>query len=68
MNETIQKTVTIIVSPKGDTSIETHGFIGPSCREASKFIEEALGKSTVERIKPVFYQTQHNIQQEYENQ
>ncbi len=67
MNEPT-KSITIIVSPKGRTKVETHGYYGPSCREASKFIEEALGKSTVERLKPTFYQEHHNSEQEYENQ
>ena len=62
------RTITIIVSPKGQTKIETHGFTGSVCQSASKFIEKALGKSIVERLKPTFYQEHHNSQQEYENQ
>ena len=37
------KTIEIIVSPKGETRVETNGFAGGECREASKFIEESLG-------------------------
>jgi len=51
------KTIEIIVSPKGDSRVETTGFVGDSCREASKFIENALGKVGVEKLKPEFHQT-----------
>ena len=51
------KVLEIIVSPKGETSIETKGFAGESCRDASKFIEEALGQPTNERLTGDFYQT-----------
>ena len=37
------KTIEIIVRPTGETSVQTKGFAGASCREASRFIEEALG-------------------------
>ena len=37
------KIIEVIVSPKGETRIETKGFSGAECRDASKFIEQALG-------------------------
>ena len=40
------KTIEITVSPKGDTKVETKGFSGTECRQASRFIEEALGQRT----------------------
>ena len=46
----MNKTITIIVAPDGQTKIETDGFTGPSCREASKFLEDALGVGTGERL------------------
>lgn len=49
------KTIEIVVSPKGESRVETKGFIGNSCREASKFIESALGKRTGETLKPEFH-------------
>ncbi|MEI8376435.1 MAG: DUF2997 domain-containing protein [Planctomycetota bacterium] len=33
------KTIEILVSPKGETPVSTKGFLGSSCRDASKFIE-----------------------------
>lgn len=44
------KTIEIIVSPKGETTVTTKGFAGSSCREASKFIEQALGQRIGERL------------------
>lgn len=37
------KIIEVIVSPKGETKIETKGFVGGECRQASRFIEQALG-------------------------
>ena len=56
------KKIEIIVSPEGKTTVETKGFAGPSCRDASRFIEQALGQRTGERLTPEFYQTE-SIQQ-----
>jgi hypothetical protein len=33
------KTIEITVSPTGQTSVETKGFSGAECRQASEFIE-----------------------------
>ena len=56
------KKIEIIVSPEGKTTVETKGFAGPSCRDASRFIEQALGQRTGEGLTPEFYQTE-SIQQ-----
>ena len=37
------KTIEVIVSPQGETVVQTKGFAGASCREASKAMEQALG-------------------------
>ncbi|MCE9604662.1 MAG: DUF2997 domain-containing protein [Planctomycetia bacterium] len=50
------KTIEIIVDPKGQTRLETKGFAGSECREASRFVEQALGTRTDERITPEFHQ------------
>ena len=49
------KTIEITVSPKGENLVETKGFTGNSCREASMFIESALGIRTSETLKPEFH-------------
>ena len=48
--------IEITVSPKGETKVETKGFTGASCQEASKLIEQALGMKTAEQMPPEFYQ------------
>ena len=54
------KTIEIIVSPKGETQVETKGFSGSGCREASKFIESALGRVSDEALKPEFHVQNHS--------
>ena len=51
------KTIEIIVTAKGETSVQTKGFAGSSCRDASKFIEQALGQRTSETLTAEFHQT-----------
>ncbi len=51
------KIIQITVSPKGQTQIKTSGFAGAECREASRFLETALGQSQSERLSPEFHQS-----------
>jgi hypothetical protein len=52
------KTIEITVDSKGQTRVETRGFSGPGCREASRFVEQALGKTTAETLTAEFHQGQ----------
>ena len=52
------KTIKILVSPTGETSLETKGFAGAECREASRFVEEALGKRQSEQLTGEFHASQ----------
>jgi hypothetical protein len=52
------KTIEITVDSKGQSKVETRGFAGTECREASKFIEQALGQRTDEKLTAEFYQGQ----------
>ena len=61
------KTIEIIVTPKGETTITTKGFVGSECREASKFLEEALGQRSSEQLTPEFYQSQKTSQNNQQN-
>ena len=49
------KIIEIIVSPEGKTRVETKGFTGGECRQASEFVEKALGQRTGERLTGEFY-------------
>ncbi|MBI1248141.1 DUF2997 domain-containing protein [bacterium] len=52
----MNKTIEIIVTPSGETRVETKGFAGSACRQASQFIEAALGRRTGEELTPEFHQ------------
>lgn len=54
----MSKIIEIIVSPTGETKIETKGFTGSECRQASAFIEKALGSRISERQTAEFHQQQ----------
>jgi hypothetical protein len=57
------KLIEITVDAKGQTKVETSGFTGGECREASKFIEQALGQRCGEKLTAEFYQGQSVDQQ-----
>jgi hypothetical protein len=48
-------TIEILVDPEGITRVQTRGFAGASCREASRFVEEALGRRSAEHLTADFY-------------
>lgn len=56
------QTIEITISPAGETAVQTKGFSGSSCRDASRFIEQALGERTAETLTAEFYQPQANEQ------
>lgn len=43
------KTIEIVVAPSGGVTVETRGYSGVSCLEASRFLEGALGRTTANR-------------------
>lgn len=57
------KTIEITISPRGETKVETRGFTGSACKEARRFIEQALGQRTAETLTPEFYQSQQASQE-----
>lgn len=52
------KVIEILVAPTGETTVLTKGFAGASCRDASKFIEKALGGRVDEQLTAEFHQRQ----------
>jgi hypothetical protein len=52
------KTIEITVDPQGQAKVQTKGFSGPECRQASQFVEQALGRRTAESLTAEFYQGQ----------
>ena len=51
------RTIEVIVSPQGESKIETRGFAGTSCQEASRFLEQALGLRSAEQLTAEYYQS-----------
>lgn len=49
------RTIEVTVDRQGNTKVETRGFIGSSCRDASRDLERALGVASDERPTAEFY-------------
>ena len=39
----------VTVSPQGETTVHTKGYAGSECRQASQFLEQALGVTLQDR-------------------
>jgi hypothetical protein len=50
------RVIEVIVSPKGETTLQTKGYSGADCQQASRFLEEALGLVAAERKTTEYYQ------------
>jgi len=61
------KTIEIIVAPNGQSSVETKGFSGSECRQASDFLEQALGQRTNEQLTAEFHQKVGHQQTNHQN-
>lgn len=59
--------IEVEVSPTGDTTIQTKGYAGSDCLQASRFLEASLGVTTADRKTAEFYATGHT-EQHQENQ
>ena len=51
----MNKTIEITVDVKGETKVETKGFTGGECREASRFVEQALGPRSAESLTAEYF-------------
>ena len=63
----MSKILKVTVSPKGETKLETVGFSGNSCQEASRNFERALGVSTGEQLTGEYYTTSAEQQIQSQN-
>lgn len=55
--------IEVTVTPKGETTVQTKGYVGGECLQASKYLEAALGVITAERKTAEYYQ---GVQQQQE--
>ena len=49
------KQIEVIVTRSGSTRVQTKGFSGADCQEASRFLEAALGRCIDETLTPEFH-------------
>ncbi|MBL8797387.1 MAG: DUF2997 domain-containing protein [Planctomycetia bacterium] len=62
----MMQTIEVLISPIGETVVQTRGYTGTDCLQASKWLERALGQVTAEEKTPEYYQsptTQQQVQQ-----
>jgi hypothetical protein len=50
------KTIIVVIQRDGRTKVETQGFTGPACREASRFLERSLGRTATETLTAAFHE------------
>ena len=53
----MSRVIEVTISPQGETTIQTKGFVGSECLQASKFLEQALGVVASEHKTAEFHQT-----------
>ncbi|MGE0756068.1 MAG: DUF2997 domain-containing protein [Pirellulaceae bacterium] len=58
----MSQTIRVIISPQGDSRLETRGFTGGACQQASQFLEQALGQRSAEQLTSEFYLPQRITQ------
>ncbi len=49
------KVIEVVVSPKGEATVQTKGFAGPECQQASRWLETALGPVLIDHATAEFY-------------
>jgi hypothetical protein len=58
------RVIEVTVSPTGETTVQTKGYQGGECVQASKWLEQALGIAATDRKTPEFFQTRSTTQQQ----
>jgi hypothetical protein len=48
--------IEVLVSPTGEVSVQTRGYAGSDCLQASQFLEQSLGIITTDRRTTEFFQ------------
>ena len=50
------RVIEVVVSPTGEATVQTKGYAGADCLQASKFLEQALGVVAADNKTAEFYQ------------
>ena len=64
----MSKVIEVTVSPQGETRIETKGFSGQSCRDATQSLEKALGLTQSEQLTAEFHLAARHSQSQSQSQ
>jgi len=59
------KVIEVVVSSRGETTIQTRGFAGAECQQATQAMENALGVKVADQPTAEFYSTsalQHEVE------
>ena len=59
----MSKTIELIVKPDGSLMIDAVGFHGADCEKATRFLEQALGKTSSKQKKPEYHRQTQRQQQ-----
>jgi hypothetical protein len=58
--------IEVVVSPTGETTVQTKGYAGADCLQASRFLEQALGVCATDNKTAEFYHAAQTQQQVHE--
>lgn len=58
----MNRVIEMKVSPTGEVTVQTKGYTGNTCIQASKFLEQTLGLSLTGTKTAEFYQASHTEQ------
>ncbi|MDR3623069.1 MAG: DUF2997 domain-containing protein [Paludisphaera borealis] len=54
----MSRIIEVVVSPRGEATVQTKGYVGGDCLQASRFLEQALGVAAGDRKTAEFHQEQ----------
>lgn len=60
------RVIEVLVSPAGEVQVQTRGYAGADCLQASRFLEQALGLPVAEQKTAEYHQpaaTEQHLQQ-----
>ena len=60
----MSRVIEVTISPQGGTTLQTKGYVGGECLQASKFLEQALGVVASEHKTAEYHQTINEQHQE----
>ncbi len=54
----MKPTIEVVIATDGTSRVQTKGFAGEACRQASEQLEQALGQRTGETLTAEYYERQ----------